>query len=58
MTVYCAVDDDKYERIRYIADSMVELAKILNTKPTNLSSYKTRGQTVFGLKIIKVEIDD
>lgn len=58
MTVYCAVDDDKYERIRYIADSMVELGRMLNTKPVNLSSYKTRGQAVFGMKIIKVVLDD
>lgn len=58
MTVYCAVDDDKYERIRYIADSMKELAKMLNTKPVNLSSCKSRNQSRFGLKIIKVVLDD
>ena len=58
MTVFCAVDDDKYERIRYMADTMIELAKMLNTKPTNLSAYKTRGQAVFGMKIIKVVLDD
>lgn len=58
MTVFCAVDDDKYERIRYMEDSMKELAKRLNTSPTNLSSYKSRGQALFGLKIIKVVIDE
>lgn len=58
MTVFCAVDDDKYERIRYIADSMKDLAKQLNTSPTNLSSYKSRGQALYGLKFIKVVIDE
>lgn len=58
MKVFCAVDADKYERIRYIADSMKELARMLGTKPTNLSAYKSRGETVWGMKIIKVEIDD
>lgn len=58
MTVYCAVDDDKYERIRYMADSMQELGKMLNTNPRALSAYKTRGQSWFGLKIIKVVIND
>ena len=58
MTVFCAVDDDKYERIRYMADSMKELSMMLNSKPATLSSYKNRGQSVYGLKIIKVVIDD
>jgi hypothetical protein len=56
--VFCAVEADKYERIRYIADSMKELARMLGTKPTNLAAYKCRGETVWGLKIIKVVIDD
>lgn len=58
MNVYCAIDNDKYERIRYIADTLVELGKILKANPYSLASYKSRGQEWFGLKIIKVEIDD
>jgi hypothetical protein len=37
---------------------MKGLAKMLHTKPTNLSAYKCRGETVWGLKIIKVVLDD
>jgi hypothetical protein len=58
MTVYCAIDNDKYERIRYIADTLAELGKILNANPYSLASYKSRGQEWFGMKIIMVEIDD
>ena len=58
MKVFCAVDNDKYERIRYMADSMKELARILGTKPTNLSAYKCRGESFFGMKIIKVVFED
>ena len=58
MIVYCAVDNDKYERIRYIADSLVELGNILNANPYSLASYLCRGQTWHGLKFVKVEIDD
>ena len=58
MIVYCAVDNDKYERIRYIADSLVELANILEINPYSLRSYLCRGQSWFGLKFVKVEIGD
>lgn len=58
MNVYCAVDNDKYERIRYIADTLVELAKILKANPYSLASYKSRGQAWRGLKIVMVDIGD
>ena len=58
MTVYCAVDNDKYERIRYIADSVKELGAMMGAKPASLRAYLCRGQARFGLKIIKVVLDD
>ena len=58
MTVYCAVDDDKYERIRYMADSMQELGEMLKVNPRSLSTYKSRGQAWFGLKFISVVLED
>lgn len=58
MTVYCAVDNDKYERIRFLADTIKELSNTLGVKPASLKGYMSRGQAWFGLKFIKVEIDD
>ena len=58
MTVYCAVDNDKYELIRCVADSVKELSGMLGIKPASLRAYLCRGQAWFGLKFIKVEIDD
>lgn len=58
MKVYCAIDNDKFGRIRYIADTLVELGKILKANPHSLASYRARGQAWFGLKIITVEIED
>ena len=58
MTVYCAVDNDKYERIRVVADSVKELGALIGVKPTTLRGYLSRGQSRFGLKFIKVVLDD
>lgn len=58
MTVYCAVDNDKYERIRYVADSIKELSSVLGIKPASLRGYLCRGQSRFGCKFVKVVIDD
>lgn len=58
MTVYCAVDNDKYERVRLMADTTKELSAMLGIKPNSLRSALCRGQTCRGLKIIKVEIDN
>lgn len=58
MIVYCAVDNDKYERIRFLADTIKELSNILDVKPSSLKSYLSRGQAWFGLKFIRVEIED
>lgn len=58
MKVYCAVDDDEYERIRYLADSMNALCKILGASSKALRSCKSRGQAWHGMKFITVVIDD
>lgn len=58
MKVYCAVDDDEYELIRYMADSMNGLCKMLNASSKSLRSCKSRGQAWQGLKLITVIIDD
>lgn len=57
MTVYCAVDNDKYERIRFIADTQKELSEMVGIKHCSLRSYLCRGQSWFGYKFIRVEID-
>ena len=58
MTVYCAVDNDKYERIRYVADSVKELSGMLGIKPASLRGYLCRGQARYGLKFERVDIED
>lgn len=58
MNVYCAVDNDKYERIRFLADSVKELGALIGVKPASLRGYLCKGQSWFGLKFIKVVLDD
>jgi hypothetical protein len=58
MTVYCAVDNDKYERIRFVADSIKELSGMLGVKPATLRGYLSRGNARNGLKFERVCIED
>lgn len=58
MIVYCAVENNQFELIRFMADTIAALARDMKMSASAIYSYKSRGQSVFGLKIIEVEIDD
>ena len=58
MLVYCAITQDRYEHIAFVADMGIDLAKILGVKPDTLYSHMHRNQACKGYKIEKVEIDD
>ena len=58
MLVYCAITQDRYEHIAFVADMGMDLAKILGVKPDTLYAHMHRNQACKGYKIEKVEIDD
>ena len=58
MTVFCAVENNRLERIAFMADSLIELAKMLGVAHSSIKSARTRNITCAGYKIIKVRIDE
>lgn len=58
MKVFCAVEADKYEFIRYMEKSAKDLAKVLGVKHGSVLSAKARGEKLKGFKIEKVVFDD
>ena len=57
MTVYCAIENTRFEHIRYMEDSLVDLAKKLGCSHSSLRSANCRGITCKGYKIETVKID-
>ena len=51
-----AVTSDQYELPVYIADTPMELAKIMGLTTTAVRGYVCREQRRYGLKFIKVEV--
>lgn len=59
MIIWAAIEDDKYQRIYAVADSVKELAETLGIKP--MSIYVHRARANKGLcpwKYIRIEIPD
>lgn len=57
MMVFCAIENTKYEHIRYMEDNLIELAKKLGCSYSSLKSANCRGITCKGYKIETVKID-
>lgn len=60
MYIYMAVTSDKYELPIAVADTIKELAVMLDKSPNSLSSARSKQSkgVINKYKIVKVEIDD
>lgn len=58
MTVFCAVENNRLERIVLMTDTLQELARLLGVAYSSIKTARTKNITCKGYKIEKVVIDD
>ena len=58
MTVYCAVENNRLEHIRFMEDNLKSIAEKIGASYQSVKSARSLGISCHGYKIEKVEIDD
>lgn len=58
MIIYCAVENNRLEYIRFMEDNLKSIAKKIGASYQSVKSARSLGLPCRGYKIEKVEIDD
>jgi hypothetical protein len=58
MTVFCAVENNRLEHIRFMEDNLKSIAEKIGASYESVKSARSLGLPCYGYKIERVEIDD